>query len=466
MPHNPIHLLTDQAERLNKLLIKSETPRTLSLDAPWGFGKTTFVKETFLPHIKNNEEYLPIYINLWQIDIMDDPFLAIISEIHREIKSQADSNEVVNDALNRTAQAALKVLKVTSNLLFYGAVAAAAKNIELVKEDTADLYNILTGKSAEQETTQQPIEDYINRRDAIDNLKAAISELAEIKRKKIVIFADDLDRCLPSNANLILHRIAHVFDTKGVLFVLMIDRNQLAGSLNSLFGKGWDSHNYLRRFINTTFVLNHYPVLHHIIKETSKEIKNKTEDENLEQKVHNFMSCIIQHGGLSARDAQDLQFCIEMSVEKLFEDYHEDTHHDKNLLYDILFSLIYLKAVDYTLYIEIAVNAGNKSDTFNQCSNAIQSIVSNLPDHLYNFSLPSSGSDENIYNSIERIICVYYDASDQENQERIIIWLKNHVRSKGSRKDAQLHKIVSMLNVRKIKHIGSHVLNNVYTCIH
>lgn len=73
--------------------------------------------------------------------------------------------------------------------------------------------------------------------------------------KQLIIFVDELDRCRPSYAIELLERIKHLFNIPGILFVLALDKRQLSHSIAAVYGNGFDSDGYLRRFIDLEYNL-------------------------------------------------------------------------------------------------------------------------------------------------------------------------------------------------------------------
>lgn len=62
------------------------------------------------------------------------------------------------------------------------------------------------------------------------------------------------DRCRPLYAIELLERIKHIFGIDGLIFVLSIDKTQLAESIKSQYGN-IDAQTYLRRFIDMEYNL-------------------------------------------------------------------------------------------------------------------------------------------------------------------------------------------------------------------
>ena len=66
----------------------------------------------------------------------------------------------------------------------------------------------------------------------------------------LLIFVDELDRCRPDYAIKLLEQMKHLFSVPGVIFVLAINGEQLNHSIRAVYGAGFDSARYLRRFID------------------------------------------------------------------------------------------------------------------------------------------------------------------------------------------------------------------------
>ena len=73
------------------------------------------------------------------------------------------------------------------------------------------------------------------------------------KKLPIFIFVDELDRCRPSYAIELLENIKHLFGVRGVYFVVATDSEQLSHSIKSVYGSGFDSERYLKRFFDQEY---------------------------------------------------------------------------------------------------------------------------------------------------------------------------------------------------------------------
>ena len=89
-----------------------------------------------------------------------------------------------------------------------------------------------------------------------ESLTKAVASLKEADKKgKLIVFVDDIDRCRPTFAIELLERVKHIFDVDNVIFVLSIDKGQLAVSLKAIYGAGLKADAYLRRFLDLEYSL-------------------------------------------------------------------------------------------------------------------------------------------------------------------------------------------------------------------
>lgn len=71
-------------ENFTNLLENISSPIVLSVNAPWGQGKTTFLE---MLHAKlKSKEHTSIYFSAWETDFASDPLQAFLGEINDKIK--------------------------------------------------------------------------------------------------------------------------------------------------------------------------------------------------------------------------------------------------------------------------------------------------------------------------------------------------------------------------------------------
>ena len=87
-------------------------------------------------------------------------------------------------------------------------------------------------------------------------LEELAAELARANNDlPLVVVIDELDRCRPSYAVELLETAKHLFTVDHVVFVLALNRLELAHSICAVYGSGFDADGYLRRFFDVYFPL-------------------------------------------------------------------------------------------------------------------------------------------------------------------------------------------------------------------
>ncbi|MGD0252527.1 MAG: P-loop NTPase fold protein [Verrucomicrobiota bacterium] len=223
----------------------------VSLNAPFGAGKTTFLSmwKSDLDKRRESNSAIPkaITINAWESDYCGDPLLSIVNGLIKSVSS--DESATASEAAGRLREAVKDV----------GWFATGLAN-KLVSHWTG-FDPASAGKLAEdkKEKRQPKIPDFISlydeRTKALGKLKDTLREVFGGESPMAFVFVDELDRCRPDYAISYLETIKHVFDVHGLVFVLAVDYDQLESSAKSLFGENLKFSDYFRKFSQRTIAL-------------------------------------------------------------------------------------------------------------------------------------------------------------------------------------------------------------------
>ena len=114
-----------------------------------------------------------------------------------------------------------------------------------------DLVDVVKGikDSADNEIEKkQSFDELYDFKQSLDFIREEIGKLAE--SKTVIIFIDELDRCLPTYAIKVLERVHHLFsDLNNVIVVITMDKKQLEHSIKQIYGE-IDVDTYLRKFMS------------------------------------------------------------------------------------------------------------------------------------------------------------------------------------------------------------------------
>jgi hypothetical protein len=242
------------ADNLTQLVKNITNPFVLSINSPWGTGKTTFVRMWNQKLV--NENIPTIYFNAWESDYSEDPIFTFISEINTSILNyslDAGKKRVAKRYLNKAKDLSIMIMKRS-----LPTVLKIATSGILDLDTTTESY---LSKFVE-DFSKEKIKNYESDKKNIikfkENLTNFISTICTVnydKKVPFVFFIDELDRCRPTYSIELLERVKHFFDIEGIIFVLSIDDRQIHSSIQSMYGENMDVDGYLRRFIDLNYNL-------------------------------------------------------------------------------------------------------------------------------------------------------------------------------------------------------------------
>ena len=235
------------AQVLTEVVQSFSGPGVVALDAPWGVGKTTFLK-MWKRHLRTSR-FAVIEFNAWKTDFAEDPFLALSTELHSAIVSSGI--DVPRKLMHRIKETTQEVVKHGVREL----VRLTASSVPVVGGVAGTVADSALASFAEAR-----VSSYTKRKDAVRSFQQSLCQVArtvaeKADEKPIVVIIDELDRCRPTYAVEFLEVAKHVFSVNNVVFVLGINRKQLAHSIRALYGHDFDADVYLRRFIDASIHL-------------------------------------------------------------------------------------------------------------------------------------------------------------------------------------------------------------------
>lgn len=245
--------LTDHVSRIN-------VGATIAIDAEWGAGKSWFVNNWKAKLEKDT--FKVIYLNAFNQDYIEDPFLTISMEIANALEADQDTLDKIKSTIGDAYRAILPSLPMLIFQVAMGLIGAGKLAGELV--DTFKDLQDDSGKFGEaaaellneklKEHLYAQVENYENEKKSLDYFKAQLAEITKKEEKPLVFIVDELDRCKPEFAIRLIERIKHFFDIPKVVFILAVNKNQLEESINNFYGFS-STANYLEKFIDFSVML-------------------------------------------------------------------------------------------------------------------------------------------------------------------------------------------------------------------
>ncbi len=259
-------------------LSQEDHAHVLAVDAGYGQGKTFFLQKLAEQLALNH----PVaYVDAWRDDLEDQPLTAIsatledalmpfIKQLPELDKSMNDLRAKAGDVLKIAAGGALRrLIGLAITQVAADELLDALSNDRVSKdfideaakkagEDIPD--KVFLGLASDQALMSSRIEAFRKGRSAIEDMKKSLGNLVRSldcknKYSPIIIIIDELDRCRPTYAIKLLEEVKHLFDAKGVVFVLGMHGDQLAHSIAKAYGANFAAKDYLRRFIHRRYTL-------------------------------------------------------------------------------------------------------------------------------------------------------------------------------------------------------------------
>lgn len=253
-----------------------QSPDTLTLNvrADWGFGKT-FLLKRWSEDLKETG-FPVVFFDAWANDFSDDPLVGFIAEMDKELSSTFKVVPVAKRHLDHALYTGRKLIKPLGMAV---ASALAKKLAGQSLEELSELFNSsddseLTDDEAEQNEASESsskkdfskfaelaLKEHLSKQQTIILFKKRLGRLIDALKSEpnvqlpLFIFVDELDRCRPTYAIELLEAIKHLFGVPGIYFVLATNLEQLGHSIKAVYGEGFDSERYLKRFFDQEYML-------------------------------------------------------------------------------------------------------------------------------------------------------------------------------------------------------------------
>ena len=237
-------------EVLTKLTRSIAGPCVIGIDAAWGNGKTTYLR-LLHAHLENNN--IPVVgFNAWESDYYADPFAAIVTELTEKFQDfEDDCDTTLRKRFKTVKKRAKDVMRLRGSSIF----GLLVKEIPAVGKPFGEFVEAFMTTCADQQ-----MEAYKEAKASVESFRESLSDAAIATGSKdsiLVIMIDELDRCRPTYAVELLEVVKHLFSASNVLFVLAVNRKELAHSIRALYGDRFDAEGYLVSVHKPTFLLNH-----------------------------------------------------------------------------------------------------------------------------------------------------------------------------------------------------------------
>jgi hypothetical protein len=197
---------------------ESEPRFAIGIFGDWGSGKTTLMR-AIERELEATETVVTLWFNAWRYEREEHLIVPLLDALREALKQWGDRPGRDPDRRERARRAAATVSRAAGALLAGLSITAGVPggpslvlDIDRARGDW---------RQREEEAVQQPRSLY---HAVFRALQESFAQFVEHGQQRIVVFIDDLDRCLPTSALEILESMKLFFDLEGFVFVVGLDR--------------------------------------------------------------------------------------------------------------------------------------------------------------------------------------------------------------------------------------------------
>ena len=302
----------------------------IGLSSPFGTGKTTFMKMSinYLKYVNHNEKtnrYVPIYISLADNEFYDN----FLQKVFRVICLELIKDSYLDKSI------ITKLMKLTLQMT--------------VEFDSKRFLE-------EAEENDDRLFEYFTQDDnfAKDKFKLYLEEV--LKKRKMIIFLDEIDRCFPNVVIKILEQLKYYFQDLNIVFILAHDRNQLEANVRSIFGETTDIEGYLQKFFDYNYMLpaiNYHTYIDKIKEKIVKALELNGNSTQALSKVTSYMKALEYQKNLKYYSLRDLdQIIFRIAFGMKFKDINSNYVYSNELL-EVIVILVFVRRTNRKLYTEL-----------------------------------------------------------------------------------------------------------------
>ena len=223
---------TALAEAFARIIEESAPRFAIGIFGGWGSGKTTLMQA--IESKLNRDVSIVVQFNAWRFEREEHLLVPLLDSVRVSLATWANSRPATTEAEKTRAERVRTVARRIGRVVrafgsgLSGEVGVGAAKVKL---DAGKVIDALG--DPDQDDAVRPQSLYFA---GFQELAAALEVFAGDGAARIVVFVDDLDRCLPSNALQVLESMKLFFDLPGFVFVVGLDEQVVQRAVRSKLG--------------------------------------------------------------------------------------------------------------------------------------------------------------------------------------------------------------------------------------
>jgi hypothetical protein len=223
----------DYADAFAEIVTLSPPRFAVGIFGSWGSGKTTLMRAIW-KRIEDREDVIPVWFNAWRYEREEHLIVPLLDVVREAVVKWADEREREGKApktLMSRARGAAAAMGTTARAIASGiSVSANVPGVPLTLG--LDLEKVLASGASEEDAVKPASlyhASFVAMADAVHGFVTSGARRRRdgsepVPKRRIVVFIDDLDRCLPLNALSVLESMKLFFDLEGFVFVAGLDQ--------------------------------------------------------------------------------------------------------------------------------------------------------------------------------------------------------------------------------------------------
>lgn len=244
----------------------NDTAVSFAIEGDWGCGKTWLINN-LAAELYNMQDinipggkYCVLKFNPWEYDYYNEPLLSLILSLKNQVNSEKAIFPINEEHIQmfKYSMDILSTELVTPILDLIGIVSGNPAVSFLGKffvNKTKKIKHDLDKKTEDCKKQKRFLNPYL---DLEKLMKTVVKGLNKISNNKtVVLFIDELDRCLPEYAIKVLERMHHITkNVKNLQVIYSIDKNQIKETVRKIYGQNIKTNDYLKKFMSFSFNLD------------------------------------------------------------------------------------------------------------------------------------------------------------------------------------------------------------------
>ena len=223
-----------------------EEPLSFGISGSWGTGKSSFAKQ-LKKRFEIRSEYIICDFNAWLYQGFEDSKIALLKKVSDAL---APDEEAAKKKWNSTINTFLSKFRKGKN--FANATVSFIPGLGVIANKVSEKLDYVID-AAEDFFLEDSYDITAN----IENFRKEIENILKQSKRKLIVFIDDLDRCLPDVALETLEAMRLLLFVKRTVFIIAADKRMIEKAVEYRFGISTEgsspeiTRNYFDKLIQT-----------------------------------------------------------------------------------------------------------------------------------------------------------------------------------------------------------------------